>query len=149
MPGIALLAFMIPLLGIGVVPALVALFLYSLYPILRNTYTGVRDAAPDAVESAGALGMTPWQVLRYVRLPLASPIIMAGIRTAAVIGVGTATLAAFIGAGGLGDPIVAGLALSDTRMILFGAIPAAALALVVDAALGLVERVLTRRVLGR
>lgn len=144
-PGIALLAFMIPLLGIGVVPALVALFLYSLYPILRNTYSGVRDAAPDAVEAAGALGMTPWQVLRFVRLPLASPIIMAGIRTAAVIGVGTATLAAFIGAGGLGDPIVAGLALSDTRMILFGAIPAAALALVVDSGLGLVERAITRR----
>jgi osmoprotectant transport system permease protein len=149
LPGIALLAFMIPLLGIGVVPALVALFLYSLYPILRNTYSGVRDAAPEAVEAAGALGMTPWQVLRFVRLPLASPIIMAGIRTAAVIGVGTATLAAFIGAGGLGDPIVAGLALSDTHMILFGAIPAAALALVVDTGLGLLERAVTRRFAGR
>ena len=111
-PGIALLAFMIPLLGIGVVPALVALFLYSLYPILRNTYTGVRDAAPDAVGAALALGMTPRQILRYVRLPLAAPLIMAGIRTAAVINVGTATLAAFIGAGGLGDPIASGLALS-------------------------------------
>ena len=111
-PGIALLAFMIPLLGIGVVPALVALFLYSLYPILRNTYTGVRDAAPDAVGAAHALGMTPRQVLRHVRLPLAAPLIMAGIRTAAVINVGTATLAAFIGAGGLGDPIASGLALS-------------------------------------
>lgn len=148
-PGIALLAFMIPLLGIGVVPALTALFLYSLYPILRNTYSGVRDAAPDAVEAARALGMTPGQVLRYVRLPLASPIIMAGIRTAAVIGVGTATLAAFIGAGGLGDPIVSGLALSDTRMILFGAIPAAALALLVDVALGTIERAVTARFLGR
>ena len=124
LPSIALLAFMIPILGIGVVPALVALFLYSLYPILRNTYTGVRDAAPDAVGAAGALGMTPGQVLRYVRLPLAAPVIMAGIRTAAVINVGTATLAAFIGAGGLGDPIAAGLALSDTRMILSGALPA-------------------------
>jgi osmoprotectant transport system permease protein len=139
-PSIALLAFMIPLLGIGVVPALVALFLYSLYPILRNTYTGVRDAAPDAVAAAWALGMTPRQVLRHVRLPLAAPIIMAGIRTAAVINVGTATLAAFIGAGGLGDPIAAGLALSDTRMILSGALPAALLALVVDAALGAGER---------
>jgi osmoprotectant transport system permease protein len=144
-PGIALLAFMIPLLGIGVVPALVALFLYSLYPILRNTYSGVRDAAPDAVAAAHALGMTPGQVLRLVRLPLASPIIMAGIRTAAVIAVGTATLAAFIGAGGLGDPIVSGLALSDTRMILFGAIPAAALALLVDTALGAFERWITAR----
>lgn len=140
-PGIALLAFMIPVLGIGVVPALVALFLYSLYPILRNTYTGVRDAAPDAVGAARALGMTPRQILRYVRLPLAAPLIMAGIRTAAVINVGTATLAAFIGAGGLGDPIAAGLALSDTRMILSGALPAAALALGVDAVLGACERV--------
>jgi len=139
-PGIALLAFMIPVLGIGLVPALVALFLYSLYPILRNTYTGVRDAAPEAVGAALALGMTPRQVLRYVRLPLAAPLIMAGIRTAAVINVGTATLAAFIGAGGLGDPIAAGLALSDTRMILSGALPAAALALGVDALLGACER---------
>ena len=140
MPGIALLAFMIPLAGIGVLPAVIALFLYSLYPILRNTYSGVRDAAPDAVAAAEALGMTPGQILRYVRLPLAAPVIMAGIRTAAVINVGTATLAAFIGAGGLGDPIAAGLALSDTRMILSGAIPAALLALVVDGVLGAVER---------
>jgi len=138
-PGIALLAFMIPLIGIGVVPALVALFLYSLYPILRNTYTGVRNADPDAVNAAVAIGMKPTQVLRHVRLPLAAPVIMAGIRTAAVINVGTATLAAFIGAGGLGDPIVAGLSLSDSRMILSGAIPAALLALVVDATLGVVE----------
>jgi len=141
LPGIALLAFMIPLLGIGVVPAVVALFLYSLYPILRNTYTGVRDAAPDAVAAGRALGMTPRQILGHIRLPLAAPVIMAGIRTAAVINVGTATLAAFIGAGGLGDPIAAGLALSDTRMILSGAIPAALLALGVDGALGAVERV--------
>jgi osmoprotectant transport system permease protein len=139
-PGIALLAFMLPILGIGIVPALVALFLYSLYPILRNTYTGVRDADPGAVDAAQALGMTTGQVLRFVRLPLAAPVIMAGIRTAAVIDVGTATLAAFIGAGGLGEPIVAGLALSDTRMILSGAIPAALLALVVDALLAFVER---------
>jgi osmoprotectant transport system permease protein len=140
LPGIALLAFMIPLLGIGLVPAVTALFLYSLYPILRNTWTGVRDAAPDAVAAGTALGMTPRQILRHVRLPLAAPVIMAGIRTAAVINVGTATLAAFIGAGGLGDPIAAGLALSDTRMILSGAIPAALLALGVDALLGGVER---------
>ncbi len=141
LPGIALLAFMIPLLGIGVLPAVVALFLYSLYPILRNTYTGVRDAAPDAVAAGRALGMTPRQILGHIRLPLAAPVIMAGIRTAAVINVGTATLAAFIGAGGLGDPIAAGLALSDTRMILSGAIPAALLALGVDGVLGAVERV--------
>jgi osmoprotectant transport system permease protein len=144
-PSIALLAFMIPALGIGVVPALVALFLYSLYPIVRNTYSGVRNADPAAVAAATALGMTGRQVLRYVRLPLAAPVIMAGIRTAGVIAVGTATLAAFIGAGGLGDPIVAGLALSDTRMILSGALPAAALALVVDGVLALAERFATPR----
>jgi osmoprotectant transport system permease protein len=92
------------------------------------------------VAAARALGMTDLQVLRQVRLPLAAPVIMAGVRTAAVINVGTATLAAFIGAGGLGEPIVAGLALSDTRMILSGAIPAALLAVVVDAGLAIVER---------
>jgi osmoprotectant transport system permease protein len=143
LPSIALLAFMIPILGIGVRPALVALVLYSLYPIVRNTFTGVRDADPAAVSAARALGMTDGQILREVRLPLAAPVIMAGIRTAAVIDVGTATLAAFIGAGGLGEPIVAGLALSDTRMVLSGAIPAALLAILVDGALAGVER-LTR-----
>ncbi|MEP7346533.1 MAG: ABC transporter permease subunit, partial [Gemmatimonadaceae bacterium] len=142
-PGIALLAFMIPLFGIGVGPALAALVVYAVLPILRNTYSGVRDASPPAVNAATALGMTPMQVLRHVRLPLAAPVIMAGIRTAAVINVGTATLAAFVGAGGLGDPIVAGLALSDTRMILSGAIPAALLALVVDLLLAGAERAVT------
>lgn len=131
-PGIALLAFMIPVFGIGVAPAVVALFLYSLLPILRNTYTGIVEAAPDAVSAGRALGMTEVQLLTRIRLPLAAPVIMAGIRTAAVINVGTATLAAFVGAGGLGDPIVAGLALSDPVMILSGAVPAAILALVVD-----------------
>jgi osmoprotectant transport system permease protein len=144
-PGIALLAFMIPLLGIGARPALVALFLYALYPIVRNTYSGVRNAGPEAVRASEAIGMTPGQTLRYVRLPLAAPVIMAGIRTAAVINVGTATLAAFIGAGGLGEPIVSGLALSDTRMILSGAIPAAILALIVDGGLGLLERAVSPR----
>jgi osmoprotectant transport system permease protein len=139
-PSIALLAFMIPLLGVGVVPALVALWLYALYPIARGTYTGVRDADPEAVGAAEALGTTPIQRLMWVRLPLAAPVIMAGIRTAAVITVGAATLAAFIGAGGLGEPIVAGLALADTRMILSGALPAAVLALAVDGILGVVER---------
>lgn len=142
-PSIALLAFMIPLLGIGVLPAVVALLLYSLFPILRNTYTGVRDADPAAVDAARALGMTPVQILRLVRLPLAAPVIMAGVRTAAVINVGTATLAAFIGAGGLGDPIVSGLALADVRMILSGAVPAAVLAIAVDALLGVAERTVT------
>ena len=144
-PSIALLAFMIPLLGIGTVPALVALWIYSLFPILRNTYTGVRDAAPDAVSAARALGMTDWEVLRLVRLPLAAPIILAGIRTSAVLIVGTTTLAAFIGAGGLGVPIVAGLQMANTKMILSGALPAAALAVAVDVILGRVERRLRPR----
>ncbi len=147
-PSIALLAFMIPLIGIGVAPAVTALFLYSLFPIVRNTYTGVRDADASAVGSARALGMTEAQLLRYVRLPLAAPVIMAGVRTAAVINVGTATLAAFIGAGGLGDPIVAGLTLSDTRLILSGAIPAALLALVVDGVLSSAERAVSPGGLG-
>jgi osmoprotectant transport system permease protein len=142
-PSIALLAFMVPLLGVGVIPALVALWLYALYPIARGTYTGVRDADPAAVEAAEALGMTPAQRLMKVRLPLAAPVIMAGVRTAAVITVGAATLAAFIGAGGLGEPIVTGLALADTHLILSGALPAAALALLVDGALALVERRVT------
>jgi osmoprotectant transport system permease protein len=144
-PSIALLAFMIPVLGIGVAPAVVALFLYSLLPMVRNAYTGVRDADARAVEAARALGMTDRQLLAQVRLPLAAPVIMAGIRTAAVIDVGTATLAAFIGAGGLGDPIVSGLALSDTRMILSGAIPAAVLALMVDGVLAAAERAVSPR----
>jgi osmoprotectant transport system permease protein len=139
-PSIALLAFMVPLLGIGTAPALVALWLYALFPIARGTYTGVRDADPAAVEAAEALGMTPAQRLLQVRLPLAAPVVMAGVRTSAVITVGAATLAAFIGAGGLGEPIVTGLALADTRMVLSGALPAAALALLVDGALALVER---------
>jgi osmoprotectant transport system permease protein len=143
LPGIALLAFMLPVLGIGIWPALTALFLYSLYPILRNTYTGVRDADVSAVNAATALGMTPLQVLRHVRLPLAAPVIMAGVRTAGVINIGTATLAAFIGAGGLGDPIVAGLALADTKMVLSGAIPAALLAILVNGVLGRCERAVT------
>ena len=139
-PSIALLAFMIPLLGVGLWPALVALWLYALYPIARNTYTGVRSAEPDAVEACEAMGATAMQRLLWVRLPLAAPIIVAGVRTAAVITVGAATLAAFIGAGGLGEPIVTGLALADSRLILSGALPAAVLAIVVDGALALVER---------
>ncbi|MEO6446915.1 MAG: glycine betaine ABC transporter substrate-binding protein, partial [Gemmatimonadaceae bacterium] len=142
-PSLALLAFMIPLLGIGVVPALVAMWLYALYPIARSTYSGVRDADPAAIEAAEALGTTAWQRLMLVRLPLAAPVIMAGVRTSAVITVGAATLAAFIGAGGLGEPIITGLSLADTRMVLSGALPAAALALVVDGVLALVEHVVT------
>lgn len=139
-PGLALLAFMLPVLGVGVVPAVVALVAYSLYPIVRNTQTGVAGADRSAVDAATALGMTRWQVLRWVQLPLSAPVVLAGIRTAAVLNVGTATLGALIGAGGLGDPIVAGLALSDGRMVLSGALPAAVLALVTDLALGRLQR---------
>jgi osmoprotectant transport system permease protein len=139
-PSIALLAFMIPLLGVGTLPAIIALWLYALFPIVRGTFTGVRDADPDAVQAAEALGMTARQRLLLVRVPLAAPSIMSGIRTAAVISVGTATLAAFIGAGGLGEPIVAGLSLADSRMVLSGALPAAILAIVVDGMLAIAER---------
>jgi osmoprotectant transport system permease protein len=148
-PSLALLAFMVPFFGIGELPAIVALWIYALFPILRNTYTGLRDAGPEAVEAATALGMTPAQVLRSVRLPLATPVIMAGVRTAAVITVGTATLAAFIGAGGLGEPIVAGVQSVDPTLILSGAIPAAGLAIIVDALLGLLERWLRPRGIDR
>ena len=139
-PSIALLAFMIPLFGVGVLPAIMALWIYSLYPILRNTFSGLRDAAPSVVETGRALGMTEWQILRSVRLPLAAPTIMAGIRTSAIWTVGTATLAAFIGAGGLGVPIVSGLQLADVRVILSGALPVTILALMVDGLLGWIER---------
>lgn len=139
-PSIALLAFMIPMLGLGAKPAILALFLYALYPILRNSFTGVRDADPNAAWAAYACGMSRSQVLWKIRLPLAAPIIMAGIRTAAVINVGTATLAAFIGAGGLGEPIVAGLQLSEAKVILSGALPAVLLAVFLDLFLGQVEQ---------
>lgn len=139
-PSIAMLAFMIPILGIGVRPALVALWLYALLPIVRATYTGVHHADPDAVTAAEALGTTAWQRLWWVQVPLAAPVVLAGVRTAAVITVGAATLAAFIGAGGLGEPIVTGLGLADTRLVLAGAIPAAVLAVLVDLALAGVER---------
>jgi osmoprotectant transport system substrate-binding protein/osmoprotectant transport system permease protein len=138
-PSIALLAFMIPIFGVGALPAIMALWMYSLFPILRNTYSGLRDAAPNVVETGRALGMTEWQILRTIRLPLAAPTIMAGIRTSAIWTVGTATLAAFIGAGGLGVPIVAGLQLAEVNLILSGALPATGLALLVDGLLGRVE----------
>jgi osmoprotectant transport system permease protein len=138
-PSIALLAFMIPLFGVGTLPAIMALWIYSLFPILRNTYSGLRDASPNVVETGRALGMTEWQILKSVRLPLAAPTIMAGIRTSAIWTIGTTTLAAFIGSGGLGVPIVAGLQLADVNLILSGALPATILALTVDALLAWIE----------
>jgi len=139
-PSIALLALMIPLLGIGVVPAVVALFLYALLPILRNTLVGLTIVDPQLKKVAEGLGMTRWQRLRYVELPLSVPSVLTGIRTAAVINVGTATLAAFIGAGGLGEFIVTGLALNNTVLILQGAIPAALLAVMIELIFELIEQ---------
>ncbi len=139
-PGIALLVFMIPLLGIGTTPAIVALWAYALLPIARATYTSVHLADPDAVAAVAAMGATARQQLWWVRLPLAAPIVLSGIRTAAVLTVGTATLGAFIGAGGLGEPIVTGLGLADSRLVLSGALPAAAMAIGVDALLALVAK---------
>jgi osmoprotectant transport system permease protein len=144
-PSIALLGFLVPLLGIGVAPTLLALFLYSLLPIVRNTFTGLKTLSPGLLEAAEALGLRPGAQLFLVRLPLASPSIMAGIKTSAVINVGTATVAAFIGAGGLGDPILQGIHLSDTSLILQGAIPAAALALLVELGFHRLDRVVIPR----
>ncbi|HPF45952.1 MAG TPA: glycine betaine ABC transporter substrate-binding protein [Emcibacteraceae bacterium] len=131
-PSIALLALMIPILGIGEIPAITALFLYSLLPILRSAVTALSTIDPVLTNVSKAIGMNKYQQLRYVLFPLALPNILAGIKTAAVICIGTATLAAFIGAGGLGEPIVTGLALNDTSLILQGAIPAAILAIIVE-----------------
>lgn len=144
LPSLALLAFLLPLMGIGTAPALVALVLYALLPIIRNTHTGLSEVAPEIREAARGLGFTPRQQLGWVELPLALPVIMAGIRTAAVIGVGIATLAAAIGAGGLGVFIFQGLAMVNTRLILLGAVPAAGMALVLDAGIGLCQHLASR-----
>lgn len=141
-PSIALLALMIPLFGIGIVPALVALFLYALLPILRNTVIGLVTVDPELKKVASAIGLNNWRRLSLVEIPLAMPTIITGIRTAAVINVGTATLAAFIGAGGLGEFIVTGLALNNTNLILKGAIPAAILAILIELVFEGLERVL-------
>ncbi len=143
-PSLALLAFLIALLGtIGFAPALLALFLYALLPIVRNTQAGLAGVDAGLTEAALAMGLCDAQVLRLVQLPLAMPTVLAGVSTAAVINVGTATVAAFVGAGGLGERIVAGLAVNDTDRMLAGAIPAALLALLVQAAFALGERALT------
>jgi len=139
-PSIALLALMIPLFGIGVKPAIAALFLYSLLPIVRNTAAALFSIDPVLEKVAVGMGLTRMQRLRHVELPLASPTILAGVKTAAVINIGTATLAAFIGAGGLGEPIVTGLALNDTSLILEGAVPAALLAVATELAFEAIER---------
>ncbi|MGN6509937.1 MAG: ABC transporter permease, partial [Chitinophaga sp.] len=139
-PSIALLGFLIPLLGIGPKPAIFALFLYALLPIIRNTYTGINGVDAYVKEAAKGMGMTARQVLFKVELPLAMPVLIAGIRTAAVINVGVATLAAYIAAGGLGEFIFGGIALNNTNMILAGAIPAALLALLFDFLLSRIQK---------
>lgn len=145
-PSLALLALMIPLgLGIGQKPALVALFLYSLLPILRNTYIGIRSVDDSVIQAAKGMGMTYFQRLYMVELPIALPVIMGGIRTATVIIIGTATLAAMIGGGGLGDFIVTGLGMVRDELILLGAVPAAILALIAEFLLGRLEHILTPR----
>ena len=139
-PSIALLGFMIPLFGIGAKPAIVALMLYAFLPIIRNTYTGLTQVDASVIDAARGMGMSSQQILLKVKLPLAMPVILAGIRTATVINVGVATLAAYIAAGGLGEFIFGGIALNNTNMILAGAIPAALLAIVFDFLLSKVQR---------
>ncbi|MET0335163.1 MAG: ABC transporter permease subunit, partial [Rhizobacter sp.] len=144
-PSLALLAMLIPLLGrIGTAPALLALALYALLPIVRNTTTGLRQVPAGLRDAGTALGLTPAQRWRSIDLPLAAPVILAGIKTATVISVGMATIAAFIGAGGYGERIVTGLALNDHAALLAGAIPAAVLALVTQWVFELAERWLQR-----
>ena len=146
-PSLALFGFLIPLPligGIGARTAIAALVVYALLPILRNTYTGILSVDPAVIESATGLGMTPGQRLRQVELPLALPVVLAGVRIATVISIGLATIAAASGAGGLGVLIYRGVAVVDHRLILAGAVPAALLALAADAGLALFERRLAR-----
>jgi len=145
-PALALLAFLIAALGrIGTVPAIAALFLYALLPIVRNTYTGLLEIRPSLRESALALGLPGSTQLLRIELPLAARSILAGIKTSAVINVGTATIAAFIGAGGYGERIVAGLAVNDSALLLAGAIPAAAMALIVQGGFDALDRIVLPR----
>ncbi len=144
-PSLALLCFLIPLFGIGTKPAIVALFLYGLLPIIVGVHAGLSSLDKKMLESADALGLSSWQRLRMIEFPLASHSIFNGVKTSAIISIGTATLAALIGAGGFGDPIVTGLALNDIGMILSGAIPAALLALVVHVLFELGKRIVIPR----
>ncbi|AGB20218.1 ABC transporter permease [Thermoanaerobacterium thermosaccharolyticum] len=131
-PSLALMGFLIPLFGIGSTPAIVMVFLYSLLPIIKNTFTGITNIDSEILEAGRGMGMTNSQLLRLIELPLSLPVIMAGIRIAAVTAVGLMTIAAFIGAGGLGYMIFTGIQMYNTQMVLAGAIPAAILALIID-----------------
>lgn len=144
-PSLAILAMMIPFFGIGTVPAVIALFLYVLLPILNNTYLGIQSVNKDAREAGRAMGMTQNQLLRMVELPLAVPVIMSGIRLSAVYAISWATLASYIGAGGLGDFIFNGLNLYQPKLIIVGAVVVTLLALVTDFVLAYIEKITTPR----
>ncbi|MCG1010549.1 ABC transporter permease/substrate-binding protein [Salinicoccus sp. ID82-1] len=146
-PSLALLGLMIPLFGIGKVPAIIALTVYALLPILRNTFTGIDEVDDSLVEAAKGIGMKPMRRLTKVELPIAMPVIMAGIRTAMVLIIGTATLAALIGAGGLGDLILLGIDRNNTSLILIGAIPAALLAILFDVLLRIIQRLSYKKII--
>ena len=142
-PSMALLGLAIPLLGIGTLPAVVMVIIYSLLPIVKNTYTGITNIDPLLVEAATGIGLTKWQVLYKIKLPMALPVIMAGVRISTVTAVGLMTMAAFIGAGGLGYLVFSGIRTVNNIQILAGAIPACILALVVDFLMGLIEKLVT------
>ncbi|MGT2906653.1 ABC transporter permease [Streptococcus dentiloxodontae] len=139
-PSLALLAMMIPLFGVGKLPAIVALFIYSLLPILRNTYVGLQNVSPTLRDSAQGMGMSPIQSIFQVELPLAMPVIMTGVRLSAIYVIAWATLASYIGAGGLGDLIFSGLNLFEPKLIIGGTIPIILLSLISDYLLGLLEK---------
>ncbi len=142
-PSLAILAFFIPILGVGKLPAIIALFFYSLLPILRNTYIGIRDVNPGVVEAGKGMGMSALQSIIKVEFPMALPVIMAGVRLSTVYLIGWATLAAFIGGGGLGDFIFDGLNLYEPSLIIAGTVPATILALIADRLLAYLENRLT------
>ena len=146
-PSLALLGLLIPLVGIGTLPATIALVIYALLPILRNTYTGIIEVDSSLIEASNAMGMNLWRRLSKVQIPLAMPMIMAGIRNAMVLIIGTATLAALIGAGGLGSLILLGIDLHNNQLILLGAIPAALLAILFDYLLRFFERISFKKTL--
>ncbi|MBR3207563.1 MAG: ABC transporter permease [Bacillus sp. (in: Bacteria)] len=143
LPSLAILAFFIPILGVGKIPAIVALFFYSVLPILRNTYAGVQGVNKNLLESGKGIGMTTWEQIRLVELPLAVPVIMAGVRTSTIYLIGWTTLAAFIGGGGLGDYILIGLQLYQPEFIIAGAIPVTILAVIIDLILMKLEKKVT------
>ncbi len=143
-PPMAVLALAVPMLGFGLVPTVVALFLYGLLPVVRNTIAGLRAVSPDLMDAAYGMGMSRWQALWRVELPLAAPVILAGVRISVVINIGTAMIGATIGAGGLGSPVIAGLVQDNLAYIIEGAVPAAMLAILADQLLANVESRFTR-----